>query len=101
MPGPLARESKVFTSRPTGPLTPSVEHERVRPRRRLLGDGDGPDTDIFLSEVVLVALGDGIRRNIASVEPAERAMLRDALIELNTRVYPGSRSDSVPGGVTW
>ena len=28
-------------------------------------------------------------------------MLRDALIELNTRVFPGSRTDTVPGGVTW
>jgi hypothetical protein len=45
-----------------------------------------------------VALGDGIRRNIASVDPA---VLRDALIELNRRVFPGSRSDAVPGGVTW
>lgn len=28
-------------------------------------------------------------------------MLRDAFIQLNTRVYPGSRTDAVPGGVTW
>lgn len=49
-----------------------------------------------------MALGDGIRRNIATVEPAERAMLRDALIQLNTRLYPGSRTDvPAPGGVTW
>ncbi|HYY81125.1 MAG TPA: hypothetical protein VFD04_18385, partial [Actinomycetes bacterium] len=48
-----------------------------------------------------MALGDGIRRNIASVDPTERAMLRDALIELNNRKYPGSRTDPVPGGVTW
>jgi hypothetical protein len=48
-----------------------------------------------------MALGDGIRRNIASVDPAERAMLRDALIELNNRKYPGNRADPVPGGVTW
>ncbi|MFM0441796.1 tyrosinase family protein [Paraburkholderia strydomiana] len=47
-----------------------------------------------------MALGDGIRRNIASVDPSERAMLRDALLELNRRLYPGSRSDPVPGGVT-
>lgn len=48
-----------------------------------------------------MALGDGIRRNIASVDPSERAMLRDALIELNRRTYPGTRNDAVPGGVTW
>lgn len=48
-----------------------------------------------------MALGDGIRRNIALVDPAERAMLRDALVALNTRLYPGSRADPVPGGVTW
>jgi hypothetical protein len=48
-----------------------------------------------------VALGDGIRRNIASVEPSERGMLRDALVELNHRAYPGGRGDNVPGGVSW
>jgi hypothetical protein len=50
---------------------------------------------------VPVALGDGIRRNIASVDPAERALLRDAFINLNNNKYPGDRTDSVPGGVTW
>lgn len=43
-----------------------------------------------------MALGDGIRRKIASVEPAERAMLRDAFIELNTPLLgldPGSEGD--------
>lgn len=53
-----------------------------------------------------MALGDGIRRNIALVDPSERALLRDAFKELNRRVFPGSRNDrvngrSVPGGVTW
>jgi Common central domain of tyrosinase len=43
----------------------------------------------------------GIRRNIASVDPTERALLRDALIELNRRFYPGNRADPVPGGVSW
>jgi hypothetical protein len=46
-------------------------------------------------------LGDGVRRNIASVEPAERALLRDAFIELNQRKYGGKRTDPVPGGVTF
>lgn len=48
-----------------------------------------------------MALGDGIRRNIASVDPAERALLRDALIAINHRYFPGARTDSVPGGVSW
>ena len=48
-----------------------------------------------------MALGDGIRRNIATVDPAERALLRDALIEFNRRFFPGNRIDSVPGGVSW
>jgi hypothetical protein len=48
-----------------------------------------------------MALGDGIRRNIASVDPAERAMLRAALVEMNHRYFPGTRTDAAPGGVTW
>jgi hypothetical protein len=48
-----------------------------------------------------MALGDGIRRNIASVDPSERALFRDALITLNQRFFPGSRNDAVPGGVSW
>lgn len=48
-----------------------------------------------------MALGDGIRRNIKSVEPAERAMLRDAIIEMHHRYYPGSTSDTPPGHVSW
>ena len=48
-----------------------------------------------------MALGDGIRRNIASVEPTERALLRDAMLEMNRRFFPGSRTDTIPGHVTW
>jgi hypothetical protein len=48
-----------------------------------------------------MALGDGIRRNVAQVDPAERAMLRDAIKELHQRYYPGSRGDTPPGGVSW
>lgn len=48
-----------------------------------------------------MALGDGIRRNIANVDPAERALLRDALVALNSRHFPGSRTDPIPGGVSW
>lgn len=47
-----------------------------------------------------MALGDGIRRNIASVDPSERTLLRDALIALNHKFFPGSKADSVPGGVS-
>jgi hypothetical protein len=47
-----------------------------------------------------MTLGDGIRRNIAHVDPSERALFRDALLEMNRRFFPGIRSDSPPGGVT-
>jgi hypothetical protein len=45
-----------------------------------------------------MALGDGIRRNIAHVDPTERTALRDAFLELNRRFFPGTRSDSVTSG---
>ena len=48
-----------------------------------------------------MTFGDGIRYNIASVDPAERTLLRDAFLELNRRHFPGARNDGVPGGVTW
>jgi len=48
-----------------------------------------------------MSLGDGIRRNIASVEPIERDLLRDAFMKLNTSRWNGRRDDPVPGGVTW
>ena len=48
-----------------------------------------------------MALGDGIRRNLSTVDPAERKMLRDAILELHKRYYPGARSDPIPGGVSW
>lgn len=47
-----------------------------------------------------MALGDGIRRNIAFVEPTERAMFRAAMLELNRRTFPGLRTDPLPGGVS-
>jgi hypothetical protein len=47
-----------------------------------------------------MALGDGTRRNIASVDPSERALLRDAFLELNRRTFPGARGDRPPGGVS-
>jgi hypothetical protein len=48
-----------------------------------------------------MALGDGIRRNIAYVDPTERAQLRDAFIALNQQLFPGNRADPTPGGVSW
>jgi hypothetical protein len=45
-------------------------------------------------------LGDGIRRNIAQVDPAERDMLIDAIKKLNHLFYPGAPSDTPPGGVS-
>jgi Common central domain of tyrosinase len=50
---------------------------------------------------IVMAFGDGIRRNIASVEPAERDLLRRAFMMLNTPKWNGKRDDAVPGGVTW
>lgn len=49
----------------------------------------------------VMALGDGIRRNIAHVDPTERALLRDAILEMHKRYYPGVRSETPPGGVSW
>lgn len=48
-----------------------------------------------------MAFGDGIRRNIKNVDPAERALLIDALKQLNSRYFGGTRTDSPPGGVSW
>jgi hypothetical protein len=53
-----------------------------------------------------MALGDGIRRNIADVSPAERQRLRDAFFKLNKKLYPGNPTDTqfgqpVPGGLTY
>jgi hypothetical protein len=43
-----------------------------------------------------MTLGDGIRRNIAHVDPTERALLKDAIIEMHRRLYPGRREDTHP-----
>jgi hypothetical protein len=39
-----------------------------------------------------MALGDGIRRNIATVTKAERNRLRDAVLALQSKLYPGGVS---------
>jgi Common central domain of tyrosinase len=48
-----------------------------------------------------MALGDGIRRNIATVSAAERQRLRDAIVALHQKHYPGARGDMPPGGVSY
>lgn len=48
-----------------------------------------------------MALGDGVRRNLSTVALAERKMLRDAILELHKRYYLGSKTDPLPGGVSW
>jgi hypothetical protein len=45
-----------------------------------------------------MALGDGIRRNIAAVDPAERELLRNAFLGLNHQFFPGTRTDPVTSG---
>jgi hypothetical protein len=45
-----------------------------------------------------MALGDGIRRNIAQVDPTERAMLRDAILKMHTdpnNKYPATETRSL------
>jgi len=49
-----------------------------------------------------MALGDGIRRNIATVTQEEQDRFRDAIIQLHTNFhFPGSRGDSPTGGVSY
>jgi hypothetical protein len=49
-----------------------------------------------------MTLGDGIRRNVATVSQEERNRLRDAYIELNRRFYPGNRNEQpIAGGVSY
>ena len=46
-------------------------------------------------------LGDGIRRNIAMVSQEERDRLRDAILTLQTKLFPGAKTDPIPGGVSY
>ena len=49
-----------------------------------------------------MALGDGIRRNIATVSQQERDRFRDAIIALNNnKRFPGARTDFPAGGVSY
>src|SRR6266851_5265542 len=47
-----------------------------------------------------MALGDGIRRNIAAVSPQEQQRFIGAIMALNQRLFPGRRSDFPAGGVS-
>lgn len=46
-----------------------------------------------------MALGDGIRRNIATVTKEARDRFRDAILALQQKLYPGAKTDTPPGGV--
>jgi Common central domain of tyrosinase len=46
-------------------------------------------------------LGDGIRRNAATVTLEERRRLRDAILRLQDRAFPGNRTDTPAGGVSF
>src|SRR5215471_9494510 len=46
-------------------------------------------------------LGDRIRRNIATVSKEERDRLRDAILALQQKLYPGAKTDPIPGGVSY
>jgi Common central domain of tyrosinase len=48
-----------------------------------------------------MALGDGIRRNVATISQEERNRLRDAIIALQHRSFPGNRNEHPVGGVTF
>jgi hypothetical protein len=53
-------------------------------------------SNVAISSGGTMVLGDGITRNIASVDPSERALFRDALIQLNHRYFAGSRNETPP-----
>src|SRR2546430_16474820 len=48
-----------------------------------------------------MALGDGVRRDVAAVSQTERDRFRDAIVALNHRFYPGSRTDTPAGHVSY
>ena len=47
-----------------------------------------------------MALGDGIRRNIMSVSALEQQLFINAIVQLNQRPFPGTRTDFPAGGVS-
>jgi hypothetical protein len=58
------------------------------------------DTSATITQVSTLQVRPAIRRNIAHVDPAERAMLREAILEMHRRLYPGKREETPPGGVS-
>jgi hypothetical protein len=48
----------------------------------------------------VVALGDGTRRNIATVSAEERTRLKNAILALHQQHNPGAGGDTPPGGVS-
>ena len=48
-----------------------------------------------------MALGDGIRRNLATVSKEERNLFIDAILQLNNTFYPGVRDQFPAGGVSY
>jgi hypothetical protein len=48
-----------------------------------------------------MALGDGVRRNVANVAPEERIRLLNAIVALNKKSYPGRKDDAIVGGVSY
>ena len=48
-----------------------------------------------------MALGDGIRRNVATIEEDERTRLLNAILALHRKFYPGRRDDCTVGGVSY
>lgn len=48
-----------------------------------------------------MALGDGVRRNVRSISAAERVRLKDAILALQNKKFPGTKTDTPPGGVSY
>ena len=59
------------------------------------------DSSATITQVRTLDVRPAIRKNIAHVDSAERAMLRDAILEMHRMFYPGLRGDAPPGGVSW
>ena len=81
---------------------PSLRFARgrdVRMELTYLGRGDQPGGGPRLRGDLLRNFA--TRKNVGKMKPVERDNLRDAFIELQRRAYPGSRSDPIPGGVTY
>ena len=81
---------------------PSLRFARwrdVKMELAYLGRGDRPGGEPRLRGDLLRNFA--TRKNVGKMKPVERDNLRDAFIALQHRAYPGSRSDPIPGGVTY